>query len=87
MDGSEVVSTLLRQDTKTQKAFYSSGHAIRLQSDSSGHGSTSTSVAPSDSIKTGAILLLGTLGLLGIVIIGNFGQVFFLLGITDEKCH
>ena len=31
--------------------------------------------------------LLGTLGLLGIVIIGNFGQVFFLLGITDEKCH
>ena len=34
-----------------------------------------------------AILLLGTLSLLGIVIIGNFGQVFFLLGITDEKCH
>ena len=33
------------------------------------------------------INLLGTLGLLGIVIIGNFGQVFFLLGITDEKCH
>ena len=31
--------------------------------------------------------VLGTLGLLGIVIIGNFGQVFFLLGITDEKCH
>ena len=31
--------------------------------------------------------ILGTLGLLGIVIIGNFGQVFFLLGITDEKCH
>ena len=31
--------------------------------------------------------VLGTLGLLGIVIIGNLGQVFFLLGITDEKCH
>ena len=31
--------------------------------------------------------VLGTLSLLGIVIIGNFGQVFFLLGITDEKCH
>ena len=32
-------------------------------------------------------VVLGTLSLLGIVIIGNFGQVFFLLGITDEKCH
>ena len=37
--------------------------------------------------RAGRDIILGTLGLLGIVIIGNFGQVFFLLGITDEKCY